>query len=106
LEVIIHNLEIAEFVSDKNILNNPQDILGLIVIAGEKDVSKVILHENNINPAFFKLKTGFAGETLQKAVNYHLKLAIVGNFRKYSSKSLKSLIYECNNSNQFFLFLI
>jgi hypothetical protein len=102
MEVIIHDSKIAEFVSNKNLLNNPQDILDLMIIAYEKDANKIILHENNINPDFFDLKTGFAGETLQKAVNYHIKLAIIGNFNKYTSKSLMSFIIESNNGNQFF----
>lgn len=63
---------------------------------------KIILHENSIHPDFFKLKSGLAGEVLQKFVNYQVKMAIVGDFNKYTSKSLKSFIYESNNGNQFF----
>lgn len=102
MEVKIHNFKIVEFISNEIILNNPQDILDLMVLAGEKDASKIILHENNINPDFFELKTGLAGEVLQKAVNYHIKLAILGDFNKFISKSLKSFILESNNGNQFF----
>ena len=102
MEFRVHNFKIVEFISNEIILNNPQDLLDLMVLAGEKDANKIILHENNINPDFFELKTGFAGEVLQKAVNYHIKLAIIGDFNKFTSKSLKSLIVESNNGNQFF----
>jgi hypothetical protein len=102
MEIIIHDPRIAEFVSNKNILNNTQDMLDLMVMAYEKDANKIILHENNINPDFFELKTGFAGEALQKAVNYHIKLAITGDFNKYASKSLMSFIIESNGGDQFF----
>jgi hypothetical protein len=37
-----------------------------------------------------------AGEILQKFSNYRVKLAIVGDFSKYSSKSLADFIYESN----------
>ena len=102
MEVKVHNFKIIEFISNEIILNNPQDLLDLMTLAGEKDANKIILHENNINPDFFELKTGFAGEVLQKAVNYHIKLGIIGDFNKVTSKSLKSLIVESNNGNQFF----
>ena len=102
MDVKLHNFKIVEFISNGTILNNPQDILDLMVLAVEKDANKIILHENNINPDFFKLKTGLAGEILQKAVNYHIRLAIIGDFNKVTSKSLKSLIVESNNGNQFF----
>jgi len=104
MKIIIHNIgsKIAEFNSNEIILNIAQDALDLMVIASEKDTNKIILHENNIHPDFFKLKSGLAGEVLQKFVNYHIKLAIIGDFHKYTSESLKSFITESNNGNQFF----
>jgi len=36
---------------------------------------------------------------LQKVVNYRLRLAIVGDFSKVESKSLKAFIAESNRSN-------
>jgi len=37
----------------------------------------LIVTEANLCPEFFNLRTGFAGEVLQKFVNYGAKLAIV-----------------------------
>ena len=50
----------------------------------------------------FDLKTGLAGEILQKYTNYSVKVAIVGDFSVYESKSLKDFIYECNHGKQIF----
>ncbi|MBU1101276.1 MAG: DUF4180 domain-containing protein [Bacteroidetes bacterium] len=47
-------------------------------------------------------QSGLAGEILQKCINYRLKIAIVGDFEKYKSKSLQALIIESNRGNQFF----
>jgi hypothetical protein len=60
--------------------------------------SSVALHEANIDPAFFQLRTGVAGEILQKLVNYRFKLAIVGDISRYTenSESLRALVRECN----------
>jgi hypothetical protein len=63
---------------------------------------KIIIKEKNLAPDFFNLKSGLAGDILQKCVNYRMKLAIVGKFDKYNSKSLKAFIIECNRGNQFF----
>ncbi|HFX3750546.1 TPA: DUF4180 domain-containing protein [Enterococcus faecium] len=33
---------------------------------------------------------------MQKFTNYRKRIAIIGNFSLYTSKSLKDFIYECN----------
>lgn len=43
-----------------------------------------------------------AGDILQKFVNYGIKLAIFGDFSKYTSKPLKDFIYECNQGQDVF----
>lgn len=43
------------------------------------------------------LKSGFAGEILQKFSNYRMKLAIIGDFSEIKSKSLRDFIRESNN---------
>lgn len=43
-----------------------------------------------------------AGDILQKFVNYGIKLAIFGDFSKYTSKPLKDFIYECNQGKDVF----
>ena len=51
---------------------------------------------------FFILSSGLAGEILQKFINYHAKIAIYGDFSKYTSKPLKDFIYESNKGNDIF----
>jgi hypothetical protein len=63
---------------------------------------KVIIKKSNITEEFFDLRTRLAGEILQKYTNYNFKIAIVGDFDGYDSKSLKDFIYECNKGKQFF----
>jgi hypothetical protein len=47
----------------------------------------LVLDENDLTPDFFDLKTGFAGQVLQKFVNYRTKLAIiVRDASKYSGR--------------------
>ncbi|MGZ4135560.1 MAG: DUF4180 domain-containing protein, partial [Tumebacillaceae bacterium] len=48
------------------------------------------------------LKTRLAGEILQKFINYRVKVAIVGDFSMYSSRSLQDFIYESNGGTDIF----
>ncbi|HEY5469020.1 MAG TPA: DUF4180 domain-containing protein [Bacteroidales bacterium] len=43
-----------------------------------------------------------AGDILQKFSNYNIKLANVGDFTKYKSKSLHDFIRESNKGNRIF----
>ena len=51
---------------------------------------------------FFILSSGIAGEILQKFINYQFRIAIYGDYSKYTSKPLKDFIYESNNGHNIF----
>ena len=95
---LIHKkgVSIAKIISDKKIINTPQDALDLMAECNYSGTSKILIHEENIIGDFFDLKTGIAGEILQKFSTYRCELAIIGNFTKYTSKSLKDFITESN----------
>lgn len=95
----INNTKIAEIISDTTIIESTEDGLDLLGNLYYQDFDKIILHEKNITPKFFDLKTGIAGEILQKFSNYRVRLAIVGDF-KYNSQSIKDFIFESNKRGQ------
>lgn len=97
---LVHDAKIAEVISDGIIITTPNDGLELMVNLYYQDFDKIILHAKNISSAFFDLKTGIAGEILQKFSTYRVRLAIVGDFNLYTSKSLKDFIYESNKLKQ------
>lgn len=94
----INNIKIAKIISDNMIVQSAQDGLDLMGNIYYQGFDKVILYEKNITPEFFDLKTKIAGEILQKFSNYRIGLAIVGNFDKYGSKSMKDFIFESNKT--------
>lgn len=63
---------------------------------------KIALNKGAITEKFFILSSGLAGEILQKLVNYGIKLAIYGDYSKYTSKPLKDFIYESNKGEDVF----
>ncbi len=98
----INNIKIAEVVSNEVIVGTIQDALNLMADVNYQGVPNMIIHEKNMVPDFFDLKTGLAGEILQKFSNYSMKLAVVGNFEKYQSRNLHAFIIESNRGNRIF----
>ena len=94
--------KIAELISDKIEICSEQDALDWLATANYEGADNIIFHEQNLCPDFFDLKTKLAGDILQKVVNYRIKVAIVGEFSKYESNSLKAFIVECNRGRQIF----
>ena len=99
MQIKAHQLtqtSIAEITSDTTIIDSIEagtDLLGSLYYQG---YDKVIIHQKNISPEFFDLKTKMAGEILQKFSNYQVRLTIVGDFEEVESKSLRDFIRESN----------
>lgn len=84
-------------IADENFfIGNPGDALDLIAEAGLNDCGLLIISKDKLHSDFFDLKTGFAGEILQKFSNYRMGLAIIGDFSEFKSKSLQDFIRESN----------
>lgn len=99
MKIETHNIKdtkIAEVISEANVINKVEDGIDLLGNIYYQGFDRIIIYEKNITPEFFDLKTGIAGEILQKFSNFRVQLAIVGDFSKYNSKSLNNFIYESN----------
>lgn len=94
----INDIKVAEVISNEILIQSAQDGLDLMGNIYYQGFDKVILYEKNITPDFFDLKTKIAGEILQKFSNYRIGLAVVGDFSKYESKSMKDFIFESNKT--------
>jgi hypothetical protein len=103
MKIEIHEInksKIAYIISDVVLIYEVQDALDLMVEPRIQGSRKLIIHKKNLVPEFFDLSSGIAGEILQKFTNYKVQLAIVGDFSKYTSKSLKDFIFESNKHTQ------
>jgi len=99
MDIKIHqknSIKIAELNSEGLAIKNSSDALDIMGNLYYQGVDKMIIHEKNLTPDFFNLRTGIAGEILQKFSNYRFRLAIVGDFSKYTGKSIKDFMYESN----------
>jgi hypothetical protein len=74
-----------------------QDALDVIGSAFSR-ADVVAIPAGRLDQSFFALSSGLAGEIMQKFVNYHLRLAIVGDISPSvaASTALRDLIIESN----------
>lgn len=92
----IKGQKIAEVVSDQVVIAHAEDGLDLLGSLYYQGFDTIVIYEKNITPDFFDLKTGIAGEILQKFSNYRVRLAIIGDFEPYQSKSIRDFMFESN----------
>ena len=88
---------IAELRGEGVLVSNTGDALDLIGNAGARSI---VLRAGQLHPDFFKLRTGLAGDILQKFTNYRVRLAIIGDFGKLQSPALRDFIRESNDDGQ------
>jgi hypothetical protein len=81
-------------------IRTAQDFLELLAWGSEHATNLFMLEDLNFVPEFYDLKTGLAGELLQKLSNYGARLAIVGSFDMVSSIRFRELIAESNKGSQ------
>lgn len=94
---------IAVVSSNEILIKDVQSALDLMAtVQYETGSHRIVMNQSVFSEAFFDLKTRLAGEILQKYINYHVKVAIIGDFSVYPSQSLQDFIYECNKGNDFF----
>ena len=98
-----HVKYIAVISSDETMITDVQSALDLaMTVKYETGATRLVLSKGLFDETFFILSTGLAGEILQKWINYHIKVAIYGDFSHYTSKPLHDFIYESNQGTNFF----
>lgn len=84
-------------------ITDPQSALDILMTAKyEAGTKNIVIDKALIAEDFFILSSGLAGEILQKYVNYGGRIAIYGDFSRYTSKPLKDFIYESNKGHDVF----
>ncbi|GAA0800429.1 DUF4180 domain-containing protein [Spirilliplanes yamanashiensis] len=96
-----HGVDVLVCAADGPPVAHPQDALDLIGAAyGRADA--VAVPAARFDPRFFELRSGLAGEVMQKFVNYRIRLVIVGDIdaRLAASDALRALVAESNRGDQ------
>ena len=89
--------------SDERMITDVRSALDLMVsVDYQYSTNLVAIAKELICDDFFVLSTGLAGEILQKLINYGFKIAVYGDFSRYTSKPLHDFIYESNHGHDHF----
>ena len=64
----------------------------------------IVVPTSRLDQSFFDLRSGLAGEILQKAVNYRIRFAVIGDVSEYAaaSKAFHDLVVESQRSRDYF----
>ncbi|HSO78409.1 MAG TPA: DUF4180 domain-containing protein [Bacteroidales bacterium] len=103
MQLILHtikNRSVAEVTDCEHPISDAGEMLDILAEAAYLGSEALIVRKEQLNEAFYDLKTGLAGDILQKFSNYRMKLAITGDFTKLRSKSLRDFILESNRTGR------
>lgn len=88
--------------ADGPLISTEADFTDFIGEAAWGGSTRIVVPVARLSPDFFKLSTGLAGAILQKATNYRLKVAIVGDISAHTETSgpLRDFVYELNKRGE------
>jgi hypothetical protein len=94
----LHGQRILDLPAEGPLLRTGQDANDLIGEAKAAGAGLVVLPITRLDPAFLELRSGIAGDMVQKFVTYQVAVAIVGDTSplESESKSLRDFIRESN----------
>ena len=72
----------------------------MLAWGGERETNLLVLADSNFSEEFYRLRTGLAGEILQKVSNYRVRLAIVGSFEMVTGSKFREFMTESNRGSQ------
>jgi hypothetical protein len=78
------------------------DLVDLVGEALGAGAELIVIPTDALDPAFFELRSGLAGELVQKCVTYGLRLAIVGPLpdAARASRAFRAFVSESNRGSQ------
>ena len=88
--------------ADGPLLSSGADALGLLYDDGAADADWIALPTARLDPSFFDLRSGVAGEFVQRFVNHRARLAVVGDITAAveASTALRDFVRESNRGAQ------
>jgi hypothetical protein len=83
-------------------LQHSRDATDLVARALQQRAAWVVIPVARLGVEFFRLRTGIAGDFIQKFVTYRIHLAIVGDVSGYmeASTALRDFVRETNRGDQ------
>lgn len=92
------DLRIQHLDPEGPLISTSADTSDLIGNAWYEKVNVIAIPVSRLDPAFFELRSGVAGELAQKLVNYQLRLVVVGDITAFeaASNAFRDWVRESN----------
>jgi hypothetical protein len=94
----LHGRTVLFLDADGPTISTPEESTDLIGDAWSGQATLVAVPADRFARDFFVLQTRFAGDFIQKFVNYRLQLAVLGDIEEYleASGALRDFVWESN----------
>ena len=92
------DIRVLRLPADGPPISSSDDTSDLIGTAWADRATVIAIPVSRLDPEFFRLSSGVAGEITQKFVNYRLTLAVVGDISEHTdaSDALRDFVWESN----------
>lgn len=104
MQVKVLEREGERIVEGVDITDRVDEILELVAACFEQDTSRLLIESRNLPTAFFDLRSGFAGELLQKLQNYRIQLASVFPVEDAYDERFREFLLEARRGQSFRVF--
>ncbi|HTS26352.1 MAG TPA: DUF4180 domain-containing protein [Bryobacteraceae bacterium] len=100
-------MRVHECTCEGKTLRNDRDAVELIGEALGGGARVIVVPVERFEPDFFRLRTRVAGEIVQKFVQYHCRLVIVGDISGYvsGSSAFQAFVNEANRGDDIWFVL-
>lgn len=88
----------------KDMIKDTGDFLDLIGNAGYSGMNCVLIDSKHLTEDFFDLRSGVAGEYLQKLSNYSMRAAIILDEIHLENPRFREMVFEANRSGSIVYF--
>ena len=98
----IHGVPVLLCAADGEAIGSEQAALDLIGDASYQGAQRVVIPAERFDESFFRLRSGLAGDIIQKFANYRLGLVVLGGISQHTaaSSALRDWVRECNRGRQ------
>lgn len=91
----IHGVKVLICAAESQLLARESDATHFISAAWQQNAALVAIPVARLDPGFFRLSTRLAGESVQKFVNYNIRIAVVGDFFAWTAARKPPRDFEC-----------
>jgi Domain of unknown function (DUF4180) len=100
---VLHGTQVYACAPDGKKLRTGRDATDLMGEAFEYQAGMLVIPAERLDEDFFRLRTGVAGEIVQKFVQYGARIAVVGDISHYVSEStaFRDFARETNRGSHF-----